>query len=183
MNQTTNPVAIKSKEAIINAFIETMKVTPYNEITVKTILVEAKVTRRTFYRNFNNMEDLLHSSVETVSHELFEVLQNKEYLKSPRLLSKAILEIVSKNEELFSVIAANKLESIFFHHMNTNIIKSRMVSLGISKDLTDYEVPIEDYKAVFNMGGILNVILTWLHCGRKESLETLLNDIAGITTW
>ena len=64
MNGSTNPSAIRSKTEICEALIRLMKDHPYEEITVKQIALEAKLVRKTFYRNFDSKEDVLETILD-----------------------------------------------------------------------------------------------------------------------
>lgn len=49
----------ETKNMIANAFRYLIEETYYNDITIYHILEKAGVSRRTFYRHFDNKEDLL----------------------------------------------------------------------------------------------------------------------------
>ena len=47
MNESKNPSAMRSKQQIINALLHLMEQYPYNEITVKQIIFETDLVRKT----------------------------------------------------------------------------------------------------------------------------------------
>lgn len=49
MNPTQNPSALRSKKVITESLLFLMKQYPYKEITVKQILLETDVSRKTIY--------------------------------------------------------------------------------------------------------------------------------------
>ena len=61
MNESKNPSAVFSKSQIQSALFDLMDRIPYEKITVKEILYESKVARKTFYRNFDSKDDVLDS--------------------------------------------------------------------------------------------------------------------------
>ncbi|MCI8937659.1 MAG: TetR/AcrR family transcriptional regulator [Lachnospiraceae bacterium] len=61
---------------------------PYTEITVKHILLEAGISRKTFYRNFSSKDDVLHTYIDTVLNDYTETLfQEENYSFAFRILT------------------------------------------------------------------------------------------------
>ncbi|MBQ2920535.1 MAG: TetR/AcrR family transcriptional regulator [Oscillospiraceae bacterium] len=54
-----NPAAVRSQELICRAVCALMAELPFDEITVTRICQEAGVGRKTFYRNFEDKEDVI----------------------------------------------------------------------------------------------------------------------------
>ena len=63
MYKTKNPSAIRSQKDITKALLNLMNEYPYEEISVKQILIDAKLARKTFYRNFESKDDVLLSLI------------------------------------------------------------------------------------------------------------------------
>ena len=68
MNPSQNPSAVRSKKVITETLLRLMAQYPYTEITVKHILLEADVSRKTFYRNFYSKDDVLNSYIDAILH-------------------------------------------------------------------------------------------------------------------
>ena len=66
MNPTQNPIALRSKKIIAEVLLRLMTQYPYAEITVKHILLEAGISRKTFYRNFSSKDDVLDAYIEAI---------------------------------------------------------------------------------------------------------------------
>lgn len=54
MNVTQNLSAVRSRTEIKEALLKLMKTYSYKDITVKTILIESQIARKTFYRNYDS---------------------------------------------------------------------------------------------------------------------------------
>ena len=52
MNVSSNPSALRSQKEITDALLLLMQKYPYDQISVKQILLEARIARMTFYRNY-----------------------------------------------------------------------------------------------------------------------------------
>ena len=69
-----NPAAIRSQELICKAVCKLMAQLPFGEITVTRICQEAQVGRKTFYRNFEQKEDVVELMIDRLRAEYEEEL-------------------------------------------------------------------------------------------------------------
>ena len=65
-------MAEKSKKAISSALLKVMEIYSYNEITVTQITQEAGLSRKTFYRHFNDKEQVLNYYFAALYQECVE---------------------------------------------------------------------------------------------------------------
>ena len=49
---------------------------PYEEISVKQIVLETDLVRKTFYRNFKSKDDVLRSHIRTILRDYFDIVNN-----------------------------------------------------------------------------------------------------------
>ena len=76
MTNSKNPSAIRSQEEITQALLSLMHKHPYGEITVKQIILEARLARKTFYRNFESKDDVLLSLISKKLNDYFDIVNN-----------------------------------------------------------------------------------------------------------
>ena len=69
MNPSKNPSALRSKKILTETLLHLMENCPYPEITVKQILLESGISRKTFYRNFLSKDDVLNSHIDAIIYE------------------------------------------------------------------------------------------------------------------
>lgn len=58
---------MNARDRIIKSFFALLKEKPYQKITVSAIIAGAQVNRSTFYRNFENVEDLMECATDEVT--------------------------------------------------------------------------------------------------------------------
>lgn len=68
----------KSKKAIYNALVETLKIKPFEDIKVEDLLKASGVSRSTFYLRFTGKEDVLDSLLGNIFAHVFSVSLNAE---------------------------------------------------------------------------------------------------------
>ncbi|MGI6536681.1 MAG: TetR/AcrR family transcriptional regulator [Eggerthellaceae bacterium] len=61
MYQGTNPKALQSMKRIEDALVKLMQETPYENVSVTAICKEAGISRPTFYKNFNDKDEVISS--------------------------------------------------------------------------------------------------------------------------
>ena len=64
-----NPAALRSRELICKAMCSLMAELPFDEITVTRICQEAQVGRKTFYRHFQEKEDVVTLMIDYLREE------------------------------------------------------------------------------------------------------------------
>ena len=74
-HSTMNRKQAYSRRVIREALVELMKTTPFSKITVTAICLKADVNRTTFYANYVDLYDLLHSILLDLHEKLEQVLR------------------------------------------------------------------------------------------------------------
>ena len=167
MNQSQNPSAVRSKQQIIDALLALMEKYPYSEISVKQIVLETDLVRKTFYRNFSSKDDVLNAYI---NQEIYEY--TRALLEKPEEPLTVIFEFCEKNRKLLSILHKNNMLYLLLLRLNEVI--------PVINDTTDMEKnPFKlligelepDYLIAFNVGAIWNVIFKWVDRGMTEPLE------------
>ena len=69
MNNFQNPSAIRSKKESTDALLKLMQDHSYSEASVKQIVLETPLERKTFYNSFSSKDDVLDSIISNAIHE------------------------------------------------------------------------------------------------------------------
>ena len=173
MNISNNPSAIRSQKEITDALLVLMNKHPYDEITVKQILLEAKIARMTFYRNYDSKEDVLISLMKSILHDYFDVVNagNVDLLTT-------IFSFADKHRSLILLLEKNNMLHLLLNCINEYLpfLHNRFYS----KD-NPFNVLLEgldaNYIMALNIGAVFNVIALWVHNGMREDPETVRQNI------
>jgi len=166
MNPTTNKSAIRSQMEITQALMNLIKEKPYAEITVKEILIDSKISRKTFYRNFESKDDVLKAYILRIMCEYSDEVLKKKYITLPDIVDIAFPFCESK-KELFLLLSKNNLLNMILDALNVNIPKLHyaITGLDISSDTA--------YMLAFNIGAFYNVLQKWIEGGMQDSAEEI----------
>lgn len=164
-NANTSKTAIKYKSWILNAFVELLNQYSYEEITVKQIVLQADVSRQTYYRHFKDKEDILGYYAKLLSEELSKQLLELK-VKSFYEVVVCYFSFCNKKSNVLTLFKSSKLE-FFYNKMMLDTIDS--ISACFTKcDKREFEL-----LKSFLIGGLFQMMLTWIETEKKETPEEL----------
>ena len=178
MNNSQNPSALRSKKEITEALLKLMKNQPYSEISVKQIVMETGLERKTFYNNFSSKDDVLDS---VITKAIIEYTTAVTYSEQDPLT--VIFAFCDKNRALLELLHRNNLLYLLLLKLNELIpeIKNQpdMIDNPFNKLMGELD---SDYLIAFNIGAIWNVIFKWVDRGMTDSLDYIKDNLAEYLT-
>ena len=153
---------IKSAARIGEALRELLTEKPLSEITVTDIQKRSGTGRSTFYRLFDNTDDVLFYLVEG---EFLDMVNDYREMDWTDFTEHLIRSIMSESRVILTVTSSGKMH---------------VISRALRNDLTQV-AEADSYKfdnlsrymiAVF-IGGCISLVTTWDETGREESVDEL----------
>ena len=173
MNNSQNPSSLRSKKEITDALIKLMQDHPYSEISVKQIVMETSLARKTFYLNFTSKDDVLNSVINQLILEYTIALSN-----ASEGAFTVIFEFCEKNKEMLNLLHKNNMLYLLLLRLNEVIPEcNRTMDMRrnpFARTIGNLE---PDYIIAFNIGAIWNVIFKWVDRGMTDSLDDIKNTI------
>ena len=173
MNVSQNPSALRSQKEITEALLTLMKEHPYSEITVKQIILEARLARKTFYRNFTSKDDVLLSLMHSILRKYFEIVDSRR-----RDVLSAVFDIASENRELLLLLDKNGMLHLTLKCMNEYLPQLRRQKLtALNPFIKYFEGADPEYLMALNIGAVWNVISLWIHRGMEDDPEKVRETV------
>ena len=167
MNDSNNPSAIRSRKQITDALLKLMEKYPYDEISVKQIVLETDLVRKTFYRNFESKDDVLRSHIRTILRDYFDIVNNAKGDVLTTIFAFAV-----KHKKLLRLLDKNDMMYFVLQGMNEFILSMKDKTNPELNPFTKlFEGLDSDYLITLNIGGIWNVISLWVRRGMKDDPE------------
>lgn len=94
----------KTLASIESAFLQILTQKAYDDITITDILEKALINRTTFYKYYNNKNDLTHQLIENLANEFFIPLLNKRYSVSWDEFSRYAPEVFAQNQAKLRIL-------------------------------------------------------------------------------
>lgn len=170
MNPSQNPSALRSKKIITETLLRLMEQYPYEEITVKHILLEADVSRKTFYRNFLSKDDVLNSYIDTILIDYLSTLRESEQYSFLKMLD-VIFYFCEANRKTLFLLRDNELLYLLLMKLNKLILSEHEKIARYDSEL------LSEYIVSFNIGGIWNIIVRWMENDMCDSVEDIKKNM------
>lgn len=171
-----NPQKALSKEWLEQALLDLMKEKPYNQISITEITEHAQLSRRTFYRHYVVIDDILHCIMHKLCNQYISLLlEQKEY--SFRTLALVYFTFWESHKDFLLILEKNELLYLLLQKYNQYFSKIFAKIIG-SNDIDNSA--ILEYVFYFNAGGFWNLHLKLLKDGIKLSpleIANLAEDI------
>ena len=166
MNSSSNPSAIRSRKQITGALLKLMSKHPYGEISVKQIVLETDLVRKTFYRNFSSKDDVLRAYIDSVIYDYIGALKG---VTDPLYV---IFDFCEKNRKLIKLLQKNGMMHMLLLRLNEVIPDVNATADMNGNPFAEKMAGLDaDYLIAFNIGAVWNVINMWAQRGMRETLE------------
>lgn len=176
VKETSNIIALRSKEWIAAALISLMSEKDFSKITITEIIKRADLTRQTFYRHFTSKEDVLHDYIRSQYQACFEAVERLEEQSLFNILV-TYFNYWENNKDFLSILEKSRF--------NYNIVEFYHAYMGSSFDiiwahLNSYNTTEIEYMKNFILGGLINVKMIWMQQGFKETSQELAQLIVDL---
>jgi len=137
-----------------------MKMKKYQDITVTSLCKEMEIPRKTFYRYFDTLEDVLYMVIDDALTESFLYLEIKTDMIG-------FFSYWKKNKELLDILEKSSLS-----YLLVNRIYERVQVYIPKQDVSNEEMVYSGF-----ISAIMTVLLMWHHSGMKQSVEEMSQTI------
>lgn len=177
MNPTQNPSALRSKKVITESLLLLMKKYPYAEITVKQILLETDISRKTFYRNFLSKDDVLNSFINTILQDYVNAIQQQQQKYSLLQTLDVIFDFCEKNKEILFILRDNRLLYLLLEKLNVLILNEHNRYISESQENPLESQLLTEYIIYFNIGGVWNLIVRWIENDMRDAVIDIKKSV------
>lgn len=171
MERNTHPLAVKSQKWMVEALLSLIQKKPYEQITISELCREAKLDRRTFYRNFRDKNDVLRLYFSDLKEEyLLALREMREH--TFRSLAEVYFSFWACHLDFFKTAQRDQtLNAVLLQTLNTFV---PAVYAGAEGSL-----PIElRYRVAFVTGGFHNVLIQWISTGFRSTPDEMAEIVA-----
>lgn len=159
--------AVKSAELICEAFQHCLHEKSYDQITISELQRLSTVSRSTFYRNFDSLEDVLSLLCD---RGFAEALSHKGRDGSAPMV--IFHYWYSHGELLEAILQAGRAE--LFLDSFRRILETTGISAFMLADSAEFDYFISSIAYV-----MIGTLATWIRRGRKENEQQLLDALKG----
>lgn len=147
-----------TKMVIRSAFLELLKKSPIEKVTVAEICRTAEINRATFYRHYSNQYDLLSS----LENEMFDEIKKSsyEYRDNIDKLTEIIFLKFSEQKETWTLLLSDHADLGFLSKIYA------FFDVFFAKDVSAKESELRYRFLVYGYSGVFDY---WIKSGMRES--------------
>ena len=166
---------VKTQKAVKEAFIALASEKEISQITVKEIADRANISRKTFYLNYVDMNDLIYKLQDQMIDEFINYLKEfdaNEIKDNPYIFFKSLTDILQK-DHVFSKMLVSNEDSSFFRQLSTRFVDN--IKNDYEKNHIEYS-EFTGYTLTFYITGLMLAYKQWfLNENKKMTLDELCN--------
>jgi len=169
--------SIRSSQMIYDGLAKLIREKDFSAITVTELVQAAKVGRTTFYRNFDEIEDVLHMRSDQVFEGLLNYLLEKGQLQghdtSGLNLLKPVLRYFHLHSDLIELLIIAKRIDIVQDSFQ-KLMEPFKLMFGTIYDIEEEYV---DFIFAMRIGGITTILTHWIETGMKQAPDDLADKL------
>lgn len=162
MNRTNGRIAEESKKKFAGALLELMKVYQYGEITVTQLSQEAELSRKTFYRLFDDKDDILTLLFDGLYYECFAQIRQQN-VKRYWDLVQLYFDFWESRKEILFLLSKNGLLPRLFDYVYRHG-ESIFIAVRTSETAKEYAQSLP-YLLAYSIGGMHSMLIKWVESG------------------
>lgn len=148
--------SIERQKLFQTVLLSMMKKQTYKEITVTGLCKEMQIPRKTFYRYYDTLEDVLAVVIDNVLRDAFlyiEVTTDMKGFFSYWKEQKELLDVLDKNDIMYLLIER------IYKRMEEDCIDNAITTLEIQR--------------AGQVGALLHMLIAWYEAGMRQSPEEI----------
>jgi AcrR family transcriptional regulator len=179
MSQKTakpNRQVLRTKSWIFEAVMLLMEEKPYSKITVSDITEKAGIARQTFYRNYNDKDDVVFEyMMNTFNAEMLNIETVKKSDEQNKIVFIFDHKYMVKNQKILKkILSVSDIKNRIFQDMQEypmSLIKHYKGKLSAEEYL------IGRYKLCYQITGFLSLFFDWFINGMPMPVEKFISMI------
>lgn len=163
----------KTRTAIENTLLDLMQYKPLNTITISELAEAADINRKTFYNNYNSIDDVIKGINEKLSLHIFNALPEKITINNEIEIYHLLLNFTTALEpqkKLLQKMTHASKNIPFFEYFKDQILPY------VERNLTSYHVDaaLTPYINSYLVNGLYSILLTWINEDKLNAEQVAL---------
>ena len=148
------------KTQITNALLDLLKEKPFSDISVSELTNRAGIGRVSFYRNYQNKEDILKEESDRLIKEWGKLYESNPE-SAPETLFPSLFDFYREHRDFYSTLYISGLSSI--------MMDTILSTIQITPEMQNLEAYMKSFWAY----GIYGWLIEWIKRGMTESGKEL----------
>ena len=174
----TDPRTRKTKRAIRNAFAKLLSEKELNDITVRDVAVLAEINRKTFYRYYSGVYQVVDEIENEIVRSYDQILGELDFrrdFENPCRIFERLTATIQTDLEFYGCLLSMR-GNVSLVSKLTELLKAKTAETllrHVAMDENVAEIMLE-----YVISGMVAVYQQWFNAGRRESIETLSETLS-----
>ncbi len=180
--QKTDPRTLKTKRAIRTAFSKLLSEKSFESITVYDITELAGVNRKTFYRNYKSIPQLVDEIEDDIIRSFDAFLDETDMisaLEHPVLILKNLNALLEADRAMYGYLISLG-ENIGLVSKINKSVKEK--AKRVSSEHKEFDEQSTEIILEYSISGMISVYKKWFLSDRRESIEKISETIGLLYT-
>ena len=168
--------AIRSSRMLYDALVHLMRSQSFNSITVTDLVEAAQIGRTTFYRNFDEIEDILRMRCDQVFDELVAyiiVYRQEDSTQELGVLLKPMLRYFYLHSDIIDLLLRAKRIDILQDSFRerAQVFRTQIAQhMQIAEEYVDYAVEVR-------LSVMIAIVSHWVKTGKRQAPDELADTL------
>ena len=167
----------KTRDAIIDAYLELIFEKKDQKITISELAQRANIARKTFYLHYESLEDIMRDAAHRKIDELLHILEKKRFFSNPfetDVVFQSVNQLMEPDIEFYRFLSRENPNTFFWTEVKRIIIST---TVEVYQDKVDFPAQELRLYAEYFVAGAVAVYVAWL----RGELTLPLSDLARIS--
>ena len=170
---------LQTKKALAASLKKFMGTMPLNKITVRHLIEDCGLNRKTFYYHFSDIYDLLHW---TLNDEAVEIVRHFDLMDDYEAAINFVMDYVEQNDHILNCaldsLGRDYLKQFFFKDF-TDTIRSLVLEVEKMVNCT-LDEPFRDFLCDFYTEALAGVLYDWIRYREKRDRQSTIEYVSFI---
>lgn len=168
--------AMSTEMKIINSYCNLIKIKNPNNISIKDIIIDAKISKSTFYNYFSTKDSLIEEATNIILDEITQIVNTDLQFNDQVVLE--LLTYLKNNSNIVDAIRKVQPNIVFTinDYIKDLILHSEIVDFENTL-VSKYNLPFK-YALTLYVATIQSLITQWMDDDFEEELESVLKYIS-----
>ncbi len=177
-NKRTDPRTRKTKRAIRNAIAKLLSEKEINDITIRDVADIAEINRKTFYRYYSNIYqvvDEIENEIVNSYEQILGEIDFKQDIENPYRIFERLTATINTELDFYGYLLSMKGNVSLASKISEMLISKTMdtMLLHFNVDASVTVITLE-----YLITGMVAVYQHWFNSGRRESIEVLSETLS-----
>lgn len=165
----------QSRRWIAEALLQILEEKPYHEITISEVAARADLSRRTFYRHFETLDDVVDYEIQTLCDEFIAGFEDRPHRKGDLTnATELFFDFWSGKRAVLRLLSGSNRAAFPQQAFLDMVYEKRLIQMNTTAPKETY------YMYRFAIGGLWNMLLQWAADDDPPTPEAMSRIVQGI---